>query len=235
MSLNSIQKSIHRAISPFCNPTRFFKTKPGEYGAHDIFIGVTTPNLRAIAKEFNHLSLSDLEALLASPVNEERITALFIMINQYKRGSEKEKSTIYEMYVKNISQINNWNLVDSSAHLILGAHIEGKDTIILEQLAISENIWKRRIAIVATWHFIRKNNHELTINIAKILLHDSHDLIHKSVGWMLRESGKRDLNILLQFLDIYAHLMPRTMLRYALEKVPHHLGNKYLAQKTVQL
>ena len=213
------------------NATRFFKTNPGEYAEHDQFIGVKVPILRTIARQYQYLTYDEIIHLLQSPMNEERLLALFIMVHQYQKGSEIIKQEIFELYLKTIKQINNWNLVDASAHLIIGAHVYEKPNDLLITLAQSPILWERRIAIVATWHAIRKNDPTLTIAIARILLRDTHDLIHKAVGWMLREAGKRNLNALIQFLDTHATTMPRTMLRYALEKLSPDAQKKYMLLK----
>ena len=198
--------------------SRFFKTGEGDYAEHDQFIGVSHPVLRSIAKEFHTLSISEIQTLIESPVNEKRMLALFILINQYQKGPF-DKETCYQFYIKNLAHINNWNLVDASAHWIVGAHLMHRDKEPLLTLAKSDIMWERRVAIVATWYFIRHNSLEWTIKLAGLLCHDRHDLIHKSVGWMLREAGKRDQNVLISFLEQYASTMPRTMLRYSIEKL----------------
>jgi len=210
-------------------PAQFFKTNRGGYAEHDRFIGVSVPQLRKIAKEFNALSMPELLLLLKSSINEERFLALIIQCNQYKKGDLKQREALYKSYLKHLKYVNNWNLVDSSAHLIIGAHLlDKKDKTLLTLLAKSNNLWERRIAIVSTWYFIRNNQLDWTIKIAKILLQDTHDLIHKSVGWMLREMGKKDEKVLVNFLAQHAHLMPRTMLRYAIEKFPPKQRKAYL-------
>lgn len=213
------------------NLSMFFKTEAGSYAEHDTFIGVSVPALRTLAKEFHQLTRQELQELLASPINEERLLALFILVDQYQKGNDLQKEALYQFYLNNLQHVNNWNLVDSSAHLILGEHLDKTDKKLLITLAKSTDLWERRIAIVATWHFIRKNELEWTFKIAKLLLHDTHDLIHKAVGWMLREAGKRDEAMLIQFLDKYAAGMPRTMLRYAIEKFPEEQRKDYLMRK----
>jgi len=197
----------------------YFKTGPGEYAEHDRFIGITVPTLRKIARGFATLDLEDLGLLIQSKINEERLLALIILTGQYKDGTPDRQEEIYQFYITNISYINNWNLVDSSAHLIVGAHLFGRDRGVLEDLALSEDLWERRIAIVSTWYFIRQSDLEWTFKIAKLLLNDSHDLIHKSVGWMLREAGKKNEDILISFLYDHVNQMPKTMLRYAVERL----------------
>lgn len=195
---------------------RFFKTGIGEYAAHDKFLGVTNPILRKIAKQYKDLELNEIHQIINSPYNEERMLCLFILSAKFKL--KKNQDEIYEFYIKNMGHVNNWNLVDCSAHLIMGAHLEDKPRDILLNLANSTDLWERRIAIVATWWFIRQNDLEWTIKLSKILLNDKEDLMHKAVGWMLRELGKKDVLVLTKFLNEYKHQVPRTMLRYAIEK-----------------
>lgn len=206
----------------------FYKTAAGQYAAHDQFIGVTVPVLRKIAKQFIFLSLDEIQMLLGSPVNEERALALFILVLQYQKADDAKRESLYQFYKNHLRYVNNWNLVDASAHLILGAHLHGSSKEMLITLAQSTCLWERRIAIVATWYFIRNNELDWTFKIAIILLYDQHDLIHKAVGWMLREAGKRDRSKLADFLDNYAARMPRTMLRYAIEKFSESERKGYL-------
>ncbi len=208
---------------------RFFKTGVGDYAEHDQFIGVSNPVLRSIAKEFHTLSISEIQTLIESPVNEKRMLALFILVNQYRKGPF-DKETCYQFYIKNLAHINNWNLVDASAHWIVGAHLMHGDKKPLLTLVKSEIMWERRVAIVATWYFIRHDSLEWTIKLAELLCHDRHDLIHKAVGWMLREAGKRDQNVLIGFLEQYANTMPRTMLRYSIEKLSVDQRKIYLGK-----
>lgn len=207
----------------------FFKTGPGDYAAHDRFIGVTVPDLRKIAQQLKDLSLHKLQNLMASCVNEERLLALIILVAKYKQSSSDQKEKYYRFYLNNLLHINNWNLVDASAHLIIGAYLFDKDRHFLEELAQSDNLWERRIAIVSTWYFIRQNDTAWTFKIALMLLNDKKDLIHKAVGWMLREAGKRNEKALMAFLADNASNMPRTMLRYAIEKFPLSTRKAYLA------
>jgi 3-methyladenine DNA glycosylase AlkD len=196
----------------------FFKTGPGQYGEGDVFLGITLPIQRLIAKEFADLPLKDIQILLKSPIHEERLTALLILVGQYKQGNEQTKEKIYLFYLKNAARVNNWDLVDSSAHHIVGAHLEGKSYEILVKLAGSKLLWERRIAMVATWYHIRKGRPEPALTIAKLLLKDEHDLMHKAVGWMLREVGKHvSKEELVKFLRANQTIMPRTALRYAIE------------------
>ncbi len=211
----------------------FFKTGPGGYAEGDQFLGVKVPFLRRMAKEFIAISLDEVQEILSSKMNEERLLALFILVYKYEKSSSPElREKIYQFYLHHLIYVNNWNLVDASAHLILGAHLKDKDRKILLKLAKSSNIWERRIAIVSTWYYIRKSDLEWTFKIASLLLKDSHDLIHKAVGWMLREAGKKDEKLLIHFLDQHADQMPRTMLRYAIEKFSDAERKKYMTKKS---
>jgi len=223
-----LQQSI---TVPKSKSTLFFKTGVGDYAENDQFIGVTVPKLRSLSKRFLHIPLTDIQELLQSPINEERHLALFILVELYKKNKPEDKEIVYQFYLNNLKHVNNWNLVDSSAHLIIGAHLQNENKNLLIKLAQSQNIWERRIAIVSTWYFIRNNNFEWTFNIASALLDDTHDLIHKAVGWMLREAGKRNTTALQDFLSLYAPKMPRTMLRYAIEKFSIEQRKNYLLKK----
>ena len=207
---------------------KFFKTGPGEYGEGDIFIGVRVPDLRKLAKEFQNITTSEILAFLASSIHEERFLALLILVLNYGRGDEIEKKKVYDLYLENTSCINSWDLVDGSAHHIVGAFLMDKNKAPLYRLAKSENLWERRIAMVSTFYFIKHDQFRETLEIAKILLTDPEDLIHKAVGWMLREIGKRDLAAEETFLKKHAMNMPRTMLRYAIEKFPEPKRQRYL-------
>ena len=204
---------------------RFFKTGLGQYGEGDIFIGVTVPQSRKIAKKFSQLQLVEVKTLLYSRIHEERLVALLILVWRYSSAldNREEKEEIVKFYLDNIKQVNNWDLVDLSAPNILGAHlIDNRDRRLLYRLAKSENVWERRVAILATYHFIRNGDFSYTLKIAEMLLQDRHDLIHKAVGWMLREVGKRDVTAQEAFLEKYWSVMPRTMLRYAIERLPEN-------------
>lgn len=191
-TINKLKELLHNSIDSSPEQvSRFFKTDIGDYAEHEQFIGITVPTLRKIAKQFISIPLLDLTYLIQSPFNEERLLTLIILTQRYQTGSDEQKEEIYRFYLQNMRYINNWNLIDSSAHLILGAHLFEKDNLILKKLAHSKNMWDCRIAIVATWYFIRKSQLDSTFDIAHILLNDDHDLIHKSVGWMLREAGKK--------------------------------------------
>ncbi len=207
---------------------RFFKTGKGEYGEGDVFLGIKVPVQRKISKKFKDLKLSDLQKLLNSKIHEERLISLFILISQYINGDEKIKKKIYNFYLKNTKNINNWDLVDSSAPNIVGNYLLNKPRNILYKLVKSKNLWDRRIAVLATFTFIRNNDFKDIIKIAKTLIKDEHDLIHKATGWMLREVGKRDEKILTQFLNKHIKKMPRTMLRYAIEKLNEEKRKIYL-------
>ncbi len=217
---------------------RFFKTGPGHYGEGDIFIGVLVPQLRQIAKKFSQLPLEEIRSLLYSHIHEERLIALLILVwrYRYRASSNKEKEEIMKFYLDHIKQVNNWDLVDLSAPNIVGVHllVDNKDRTLLYRLARSANVWERRIAIVATLHFIRKGEFSDTLKIAAILLHDKHDLIHKAVGWMLREVGKRDVAAEEAFLDKHCNVMPRTMLRYAIERLPESKRLHYRKNQIVR-
>jgi 3-methyladenine DNA glycosylase AlkD len=227
----TIKAKLRAAVDPSKKSNAiFFKTGIGHYAEHDQFIGVSVPNLRLIAKQYSNLELKHLKQILTSPINEERLLALIILVNQYKSSNQDYKNAIYEFYINNLKYINNWNLVDASAHLIVGAHLNTKSKAYLLQLSQSNVLWERRIAIVATWYFIRNDNLKPTFKVAKKLMRDEHDLIHKAVGWMLREAGKRDQGQLVDFLDQYSSVMPRTMLRYAIERFPESVRKGYLTK-----
>jgi 3-methyladenine DNA glycosylase AlkD len=210
---------------------RFFKTGPSQYGEGDIFIGVMVPQSRRVAKKFNQLPLGEVRTLLYSRVHEERLVALLILAWRYSSASSsREKEEIVKFYLDHIKRVNNWDLVDLSAPNILGAHLVDRDgrRRLLYRLAGSENVWERRIAIVATHHFIRNGDFSDTLKIAEMLLQDRHDLIHKAVGWMLREVGKRDAAAEEEFLEKHCSVMPRTMLRYAIERLSERKRRRYM-------
>ncbi|MBA2306881.1 DNA alkylation repair protein [Candidatus Dependentiae bacterium] len=218
-TLQHIQDLVRHSSDPArAHKAQYFKTGPGHYAEHDRFLGVPNPVLRQIAKTSKILPLPVIEELLKSPYNEERLLALFFLVNSYTKASETERTELYHFYLAHTGQINNWNLVDASAHLIVGHYLYAKEKESLIILARSSSLWERRIAIVATWYFIRKGDLQWTFLLSEVLLTDTHDLIHKAVGWMLREAGKRDQQKLRAFLQERAHCMPRTMLSYALEK-----------------
>jgi 3-methyladenine DNA glycosylase AlkD len=231
MSLADIKADMQRLANPEKAEffKRFFKTGPGDYAEGDRFLGLTVPDQRQLARAYRDLTLADVEELLRSEIHEHRLTALFIMGLQYQKGSPAEREQIFSLYLSNTSRVNNWDLVDSSAPYIVGEHLLEKDPTLLRKLAKSDSLWERRIAMLATFAFIKRNDFKASLEIAGILLQDKHDLIHKAVGWMLREVGKHDLAVLEQFLAEYYHQMPRTMLRYAIEKFPEARRKAYLA------
>jgi 3-methyladenine DNA glycosylase AlkD len=206
----------------------YFKTGAGEYGEGDRFLGVSVPNLRVVAREFRALPTDDVVALLHSEWHEERLLALLILVEQYKRGGDRD--AIYALYLANTKFINNWDLVDTSAPGIVGAHLYERSRAPLRKLAKSRSLWERRIAIIATQHFIRQDDFSETMTLAAMLLRDEEDLIHKATGWMLREVGERDRALLSAFLDEHAPEMPRTMLRYAIEKFAEGERKRYMAR-----
>ena len=207
---------------------RFFKTGPGQYGEGDVFRGIRVPVLKRVAKEYRDLASSETLKLLHSSYHEDRLVALLILAHQFVRADGAVRRAIYQSYLKNIRYINNWDLVDSSAPQIVGAFLWDKDRELLFNLAQSDSLWERRIAILATFHFIKRGETRDTLKIASILLSDSEDLIHKAVGWMLREVGKRDLEAEEKFLRKHYRHMPRTMLRYAIERFPELKRRQYL-------
>ncbi len=207
---------------------KFFKTKKGEYGEGDEFFGIRVPVLRKIAKTYPDISISDISKLIDSKYHEQRLLAVLIIINAFKKGDENIKKTIYKFYLNNTEFINNWDIVDISASNIAGAYLEDKDKKPLYDLALSKDLWERRISIISTHHFIKKNSFEDALNISDILLTDKEDLIHKAVGWTIREVGKRSLETEEFFLKNQYKSMPRTMLRYAIEKFEENKRKKYL-------
>ena len=207
---------------------RFFRTGPGEYAEGDRFIGVTMPSLRALARRFAAAQLDQVDALLQSPIHEARMLALLLLVQAFRRGEESEQRRIYSLYLGRTRHIDNWDLVDASAAPIVGGWLSARSRAPLRRLARSRSLWERRIAIVATFCFIRQGDHEETFAIADLLLADDHDLIHKAVGWMLREAGNRDGDALRRFLAPRHARMPRTMLRYAIEKFPERERRLYL-------
>ncbi len=211
---------------------RFFKTGPGQYGCGDRFRGIRVPLLRRLAREFSALDLADCTTLLHSAWHEDRLLALLILVEHYRRGSPEKREVIHRLYLDNIGQINNWDLVDTSAEHIVGAHIDGNNLGLLDELAESANLWKRRIAVIATFHFIKRGEFGPTLRLAEHLLLDREDLIHKAVGWMLREVGKRAPESAHDFLKRHYLVMPRTMLRYAIERFPEPQRRAYLAKRT---
>jgi 3-methyladenine DNA glycosylase AlkD len=206
----------------------FFKTGPGEYGEGDVFLGIKVPVLRKFAKGCEGLPVREVVSLLRSRIHEERLLALLLLVSGFRKGSEKEKKIIYDLYLKNTGFINNWDLVDLTAPHIVGGFLESRSRRPIHRLARSKSLWERRIAIVSTAYFIRNDDFSDTLRIAKVLLADREDLIHKAVGWMLREVGKKDRSVEEAFLKACYKKMPRTMLRYAIERFPESRRQKYL-------
>ncbi len=207
---------------------RFFKTGPGEYGEGDRFLGIRVPVLRKVAKRLAGLPVQEVLKLLRSPLHEERLLALFILIDRFRRGTPEEKEAVYRLYLQHTQFINNWDLVDTSAEHIVGAFLWEHDRKPLYELAKSQDLWERRIAIMATFYFIKQNDFGDALRISGLLLNDREDLIHKAVGWMLREIGKRAIEEEESFLRRHYRQMPRTMLRYAIEKFPEEKRQRYL-------
>lgn len=209
---------------------RFFKTGPGEYGAGDRFRGIRVPALRALVKPARTLSTSDCAHLLHSPWHEDRLLALLLLVDRFRRGKLDERAAIHHVYLDNTRYINNWDLVDCSAEHIVGAYLTGPARECLDALAASPSLWERRIAIMATFHYIKQGDFGTTLRLAERLLDDRQDLIHKAVGWMLREVGKRAPDLARDFLEHHGRAMPRTMLRYAIERLPAAERRAYLAR-----
>jgi 3-methyladenine DNA glycosylase AlkD len=209
---------------------QFFKTGPADYGAGDRFLGIRMPMLRKLVVELAALPLAETQKLLHSEYHEARLLALLILVRGYEHGTDTAKDKIFRLYLDNTRFINNWDLVDLSAAQIVGAHLQAGDRMLLDTLARSSLLWERRIAIIATFHFIRQFDFADTLRIAALLQRDPHDLIHKAVGWMLREVGKRDVAVEEAFLDRHCREMPRTMLRYAIEKFPEQRRRHYMAR-----
>jgi 3-methyladenine DNA glycosylase AlkD len=211
---------------------RFFKTGPGQYGAGDKFIGVRVPRTRQVCKQFKDLPLAEVQKLLDSPVHEYRLAAVIILANMYPKAPVGERQKIYNLYLKNLyrGRINNWDIVDVTVEAVVGAHLENRDRKVLFELARSDDVWQKRAALLATFRYIKRGDPSTTFDLIDILLYDSHDLIQKAVGWMLREIGKRvDERLLTDFLDKHAHDMPRTALRYSLEKLSPQKKTHYMS------
>lgn len=207
---------------------RFFKTGPGEYGEEDRFLGIRIPVIRAQVRRYRDLSMGETLRLLVSPYHEVRMFSLLLLVMKSNKGDKQERKTIYEAYLGHTAFINNWDLVDCSAHPILGGYLDGRDRKPLYVLADSESMWERRMAIMACLHFIRRHDYADALKLSERLLNDGEDLIHKAVGWMLREIGKRDLPVEQTFLKTRYRQMPRTMLRYAIERFPKEGRGRYL-------
>lgn len=225
-----VKQELHSIAIPEIaeHSKKFFKTGKGEYGENDRFLGIRVPEQRRIARKYKSLPLNEVEHLIQSEYHEERLTALFILMNKYPKATENEKKRIYEFYLSNLRGVNNWDLIDSSAPKIVGAYLLNKSRDILFDLAKSSDVWERRISIMASFYFIKNDDFEDTFILARLLLKDEHDLIHKAVGWMLREIGNKDRIRLEEFLKPRYREMPRTMLKYATEKFPEPLRKAYL-------
>ena len=227
-------KNILREIKTQASPERaktsawFFKTGKGQYGAGDKFIGLTVPQMRAIAKRYKTISFADVSKLLQSPIHEHRFVALEILVMKYDEGSPSNQKTIVQYYLKHLKYVNNWDLVDTSAPYILGDYLRDKSKAVLYRLAHSPNLWNRRVGIVSTNGLIADNQLTDAIRISRILISDNEDLIQKAVGWMLREVGKKNKKLLIKFLDRHSRVMPRTMLRYSIEKFDAKTRRYYL-------
>ena len=221
--LKKLGDKRHAAVSQ-----RFFKTGPGEYGEGDVFIGIRVPVLRKLAAEYSDLPVEEMVSLLRSGIHEERLLALLLLVRAFSKGDEVTRKSIYVTYLENTGFVNNWDLVDTSAQHIVGAYLMDKNKAALYRLAKSDNMWERRISIMSTFHFIKHQQFSETLKISKILLFDPQDLIHKATGWMLREIGKRDFSTEESFLKKHYKNMPRTMLRYAIEKFPEQRRKRYL-------
>ncbi len=229
-------QTVKKNLLALANPekakayARFFKTGPGEYGEGDRFLGLTTPQQREVAKKYQELCLTEIKKLLRINIHECRVIALIILKEHYRKANSDLKKKIYQFYLQNTAWINNWDLVDGSAPHLVGEYLleNPKEKRILFKLAKSHDLWEKRIAMMATFTFIREGQFKEALAIAEILLNDFHDLIHKAVGWMLREIGKKDLETEEKFLQKYAKTMPRTMLRYAIEKFPEKKRQFYL-------
>ena len=234
MTLSELRRRLRALADPEAAEVsqRYFKTGPGQYGEGDKFLGIRVGPLRGLVKECDQLPIRDVVKLLQSEWHEERVVGVLILVRRYGRGDEQQRDEIYDLYLASTDRINNWDLVDASAPHIVGAHLRQRDRAPLYALAKSQSLWKRRIAMIATQHYIRRNDFSDALAIAKLLLRDTHDLIHKAAGWMLREIGDRDRRTAETFLEQHAARMPRTMLRYAIEKFPAELRRRYMERST---
>lgn len=230
MSLEKIREELEAAGDPAGAAIlqKFFKTGPGEYGEGDVFRGVRIPVLRKLSAKYHDLSLSHAEQVLHSAFHEDRMLAVLLLVRRYEKGDEATKARIYRLYLKNRKFVNNWDLIDVSAPHVVGAFLWDRERGMIHRLAQSGNLWDRRIAIMSTFYFIRRGESGETLTVARTLLLDTEDLIHKAVGWMLREVGNRNLRAEEEFLREYYRQMPRTMLRYAIEKFPEARRKQYL-------
>ena len=231
MTLRQAQVALRSAADPARAKVlrAYFKTGPGGYGEGDRFIGVTVPAITGIARRYRGLSRSDLDRLLRSTVNEERATALAILALQYRQADPAERAVMYDFYMRRLRYVNNWNLVDGSAPAIAGPVLTVGKSPVLDRLARSTRVWDRRLAVLSTYHAIKQGRFGPTLRLCRLLLRDPHDLIHKACGWMLREVGKRNADVLERFLRAHRARMPRTMLRYAIERLPPAARRAHLA------
>ena len=230
LTASQMQAELRSAANPTIaeHSARFFKTGPGEYGEGDQFLGLRVPILREASKRATKMPLSEVLSLLESEWHEERLTAVFVLVLLYQKGDDSIKKQVYEAYLNATHLVNNWDMVDSSAHKIVGPYLLNRDRNILNKLVKSDLLWERRIAIISTMFFIRKHQFSDTLELAHMLLGDSEDLMHKATGWALRELGKKAPDLLNGFLDEHYRIMPRTMLRYAIEKHPEPVRQAYL-------
>jgi 3-methyladenine DNA glycosylase AlkD len=232
----SIQEQVKAELQKLSDPEHamklqgFFKTGKGEYGEGDIFLGVRVPDQRRIAKKYSVTPLTDSLELLRSEIHEHRLTALFILTEQFNKGDEEARRRIVDLYLSNTAYVNNWDLVDSSAHKILGVWLVDKPRDVLYNLARSESLWERRISIISTFAFIKRGDLGDALALAEALIDGGHDLIHKASGWVLREVGKKDQSVLEEFLFQHFETMPRTMLRYAIERLPEKRRRFYMGR-----
>lgn len=229
--LKELRQRLKKLADPekAAHAQRFFKTAPGEYGHGDQFLGIRVPECRKVARQFSKLAFKELQELLDSPVHEERFIALVILVTRYQQGLTVQKKEIFDFYMANTGAINNWDLVDVSAPHVAGHWLyENSENDLLYRLARSQDLWEKRISIMATFYFIRRGRFQETLEISEILLDDPHDLIHKASGWMLREVANRDRKVTELFLKKHYSRIPRTMLRYAIEKFPESLRQEYL-------
>ncbi len=228
-----LQKELRRLADPVKARVLqgFFKTGPGEYGEGDLFLGVVIPVLRGLVKRTAGFSFSELSKLLASPFHEDRMMAVLILAKQFQESDKNGRGKVYRFYLQNLDRINNWDLVDVSAPGVVGAYLLEQNKKIPSALSKSKDLWRRRVAMISTFAFIRKGRFEETFRLAEALIQDEHDLMHKASGWMLREAGKRNPERLKEFLEKFAPRMPRTMLRYAIEKFPQARRQRYLRMK----
>jgi 3-methyladenine DNA glycosylase AlkD len=226
---NELRQLSDRKIAE--HSQRFFKTGKGQYGQGDKFLGIRVPVIRKFAKKYSQISIDECAQLLKSQFHEERLLSLLMLVAIFKKANNEDRKAVYTLYLDNTKFINNWDLVDCSAEHIVGAYLRRADNQPIYRLAKSDILWERRISIMSTFHFIKYNEFVDSLRISKILLHDKEDLIHKAVGWMLREIGKRDIDVEVEFLRKYYKQMPRTMLRYSIEKFPQIKRKRYLKGK----